>query len=238
MMISALTREEYKQGRYLATPLWLYKYGGLEELYGSAKRWDPSLPREFKEYFDEAVEGLADRPQQPTRILFEVGGNLLRRVRGYDRMIDNLLPEARSARHRRLAHEQHRALQRLRLPGGRLVREGRHHLGLAHHALQPRHHRGRRAPRRLEDRLGVPLPVPEDAAAARQGARNPHVQGPQPARRGASTRSTTSSPSAGATPRRTPRSSSTRCSSSPRTSAASAGRSSRRRATRATRVSA
>ncbi|MBW2398636.1 MAG: molybdopterin-dependent oxidoreductase [Deltaproteobacteria bacterium] len=94
MMIAALTQLEYKSGRYLATPLWLYKYGGLEELYGSAKRWDPSLPREFKEYFDEAVErGWQIVPQQPTRILFEVGGNLLRRVRGYDRVIDNLLPK-------------------------------------------------------------------------------------------------------------------------------------------------
>ncbi|MCP5056404.1 MAG: molybdopterin-dependent oxidoreductase [bacterium] len=94
MMISALSRLEYKSGRYLATPLWLYKYGGLEELYGSAKRWDSSLPREFKEYFDEAVEkGWQVVPTTPPRIVFEVGGNLLRRVRGYDRMVDGLLPK-------------------------------------------------------------------------------------------------------------------------------------------------
>ncbi|MBW2387246.1 MAG: molybdopterin-dependent oxidoreductase [Deltaproteobacteria bacterium] len=93
MMISELARREYKQGRYLATPLWLYKYGGLKELYGSAKRWDPSLPRDFEEYFDEAVaKGWQIAPTTPTRILFEVGGNLLRRVRGYDRMMDGLLP--------------------------------------------------------------------------------------------------------------------------------------------------
>ena len=93
MMVSALGRLEYKSGRYLATPLWLYKYGGLEELYGSAKRWDPSLPREFKEYFDEAVaRGWQVAPTTQPRIVFEVGGNLLRRVRGYDRMIDGLLP--------------------------------------------------------------------------------------------------------------------------------------------------
>jgi DMSO reductase family type II enzyme molybdopterin subunit len=93
MMLSALGRLEYKKGRLLATPLWLYQYGGLEELYGSARKWDPSLPREFGEYYDEAVaRGWQVVPTQPTRILFEVGGNLLRRVRGYDRMIDNLLP--------------------------------------------------------------------------------------------------------------------------------------------------
>jgi anaerobic selenocysteine-containing dehydrogenase len=75
MMMAALTQLEYKQGRYLATPLWLYKYGGLEELYGSAKKWDHTLPREFGEYFEEAVaRGWQIVPQQPTRVLFEVGG--------------------------------------------------------------------------------------------------------------------------------------------------------------------
>ncbi|MDH3212616.1 MAG: molybdopterin-dependent oxidoreductase [Myxococcales bacterium] len=94
MMLAALSQLEYKKGRYLATPLWLYEYGGLKELYGSAKRWDPSLPREFAEYYDDAVaRGWQVVPTQPTRILFEVGGNLLRRVRGYDRVIDNLLPK-------------------------------------------------------------------------------------------------------------------------------------------------
>jgi len=94
MMLAALTQLEYKQGRYLPTPLWLYAHGGLKELYGSAKRWDPDLPREFDEYYREAVErGWQVVPQQPTRILFEVGGNLLRRVRGYDRIIENLLPK-------------------------------------------------------------------------------------------------------------------------------------------------
>ncbi len=93
MILNALGRQEYAKGRFLATPLWLYMFGGLEELYGSAKRWDPSLPREFKEYFDEAVaKGWQIVPKTRTRLLFEVGGNLLRRVRGYDRMIDALLP--------------------------------------------------------------------------------------------------------------------------------------------------
>jgi nitrate reductase alpha subunit len=94
VMLSALGRLEYAKGRMLATPLWLYLYGGLGDLYGSARRWDPSLPREFREYFNEAVaKGWQVVPQTRTRVLFEVGGNLLRRVRGYDRMIDRLLPE-------------------------------------------------------------------------------------------------------------------------------------------------
>ncbi len=93
MIFGELARREYRHGRMLATPLWLYRHGGLRELYGSARRWDPSLPRDFAEYFDDAVErGWQFVPKTPPRILFEVGGNMLRRVRGYDRMIDGLLP--------------------------------------------------------------------------------------------------------------------------------------------------
>jgi DMSO reductase family type II enzyme molybdopterin subunit len=94
MMLSELGRLEYKQGRYLATPLFLYLYGGLEDLYGSAQTWDPSLPRPFRSYFDEALEkGWQVVPETAPRILFEVGGNLLRRVRGYDRVIERMLPK-------------------------------------------------------------------------------------------------------------------------------------------------
>jgi anaerobic selenocysteine-containing dehydrogenase len=94
VMLSQLGRLAYKQGSFLATPLFLYMYGGLEELYGGAQRWDPHLKRDFKEYFDEAVEkGWQIVSQTAPHILFEVGGNLLRRVRGYDRMIDGLLPK-------------------------------------------------------------------------------------------------------------------------------------------------
>jgi anaerobic selenocysteine-containing dehydrogenase len=94
MMIGELGREEYKKGRFPAAAMFLYLHGGLRELYGSAKRWDPVLPREFEDYFQEALEkGWQVVPETPPRILFEAGGNLLRRVRGYDRMIDGLLPK-------------------------------------------------------------------------------------------------------------------------------------------------
>ena len=218
MMLAALTRLEYKAGRYLATPLWLYMYGGLEELYGSARRWEPSLPREFKEYFDEAVEkGWQVVPSTRPRIVFEVGGNLLRRVRGYDRMIDGLLPKLDL-----LVTVDWRMSNTARfsdyvLPCGGLVREGRHHLGLAHHALLPRHHSRRGAPGRVQARLGVPLPLPQGAPAAGRRARAFLSSWIEPGRRGAWIRCTTSSPSAAATRRTIPRSSSTRCSRSPPT---------------------
>ena len=55
MMMSQMAREEYKDGKFLATPLWLYMYGGLEELYGSAGKWDPYMKRDFESYFDDAA---------------------------------------------------------------------------------------------------------------------------------------------------------------------------------------
>jgi len=94
LMLSALTRLEYQSGRYLATPLFLYMHAGLEDLYGSAAKWDPHLKRDFKDYFDEAVaKGWQVVAKTRPRVLFEVGGNLLRRVRGYDRMIEHFLPK-------------------------------------------------------------------------------------------------------------------------------------------------
>jgi DMSO reductase family type II enzyme molybdopterin subunit len=94
MIIGELGREEYLKGRFPSAALFLYRHGGLRELYGSAKRWDPDLPREFEDYFEEALEkGWQVVHETPPRILLEAGGNLFRRVRGYDRMIDNLLPK-------------------------------------------------------------------------------------------------------------------------------------------------
>jgi anaerobic selenocysteine-containing dehydrogenase len=68
-------------------------HGGLEDLYGGANRWDPHLKRPVSAYLDEAVEqGWQVRPSPVTpRIFLEVGGNVLRRTRGYDRLHGGLL---------------------------------------------------------------------------------------------------------------------------------------------------
>jgi hypothetical protein len=112
MMIGELGREEYRNGRFPAAAMFLYLHGGLRGLYGSAKEWDPELPREFGDYFQEALEkGWQVVPETPPRIPFEAGGNLLRRVRGYDRMIDGLLP-----RHHQGGRADRRLERRLGLP--------------------------------------------------------------------------------------------------------------------------
>ena len=94
MLVYHFAREDYARGNVVATALFHYRHGGLEDLYGAARRWDPSLPREFAAYLGEAVEkGWQFVPQTPPRILFAAGGNPLRRVRGYPRLIEHLLPK-------------------------------------------------------------------------------------------------------------------------------------------------
>ncbi len=94
MMLSAMGREEYKKGLFLSTQLFLYKHGGLEERYGSARKWDPSLKRDFSDHLQEALDkGWQAVPETPPRVFFEAGGNFFRRVRGYDVALDHLLPK-------------------------------------------------------------------------------------------------------------------------------------------------
>jgi DMSO reductase family type II enzyme molybdopterin subunit len=94
MILFELGREEYRKRTFPSTILWLYKYGGLEELYGRSREWDPHMKRDVKDYLAEAEEkGWQILPQTPPRILFEDGGNLVRRVRGYQKMVQNLFPK-------------------------------------------------------------------------------------------------------------------------------------------------
>jgi DMSO reductase family type II enzyme molybdopterin subunit len=93
MMIYELAREDYARGNVLATSLFHYEHGGLKELYGSARRWDPYVKRDFSEMLDEAVKNNWQFvPKASPRILFSVGGNTFRRVRGYPKLIEHMLP--------------------------------------------------------------------------------------------------------------------------------------------------
>ncbi len=94
MIIHHFARREYARGQLVATALFHYRHGGLADLYGGARRWDPGLPREFDEYLREAVaNGWQFVPEVPPRLFFAVGGNALRRVRSYHRLIEHLLPK-------------------------------------------------------------------------------------------------------------------------------------------------
>ncbi len=79
-----------------------YHHCGYGEVWNKAGWNDPSMKRSFDDYVKEAVEkgwwkGM-DRPSQdaPPRVLFEIGGNLLRRQRGGQRMLlEHLWPKLR-----------------------------------------------------------------------------------------------------------------------------------------------
>ena len=156
MMLSAMGRQEYKKGLFLSTSSSsCIKHGGLEERYGSARKWDPSSEaRLLRASPRGAGEGMAGGPRDaPARLLR--GRRQLLPARSWLRPGDGpSAPQAGSRRHHRLAHEQHRPLQRLRPARGRLVREGRHLLGLARRALLPRHLARRRAAGRFANPIG------------------------------------------------------------------------------------
>ncbi|MBW2712322.1 MAG: molybdopterin-dependent oxidoreductase, partial [Deltaproteobacteria bacterium] len=95
MAVYELTRNVYREGGHVSGMLFYYFQGGLDELYGSANTYDPSLKRPVSEYIKEAIDKgwqIIDTEAKP-RIFFEVGGNILRRTRGYDRLIENFLPK-------------------------------------------------------------------------------------------------------------------------------------------------
>jgi len=94
MIIYHFARQDYARGNTVTTPLLYYQHGGLKERFGSAKRWDPHLKREFDDYLQEAVEKEWQFvPKTAPRILFSVGGNTFRRARGYDKLIEHMLPK-------------------------------------------------------------------------------------------------------------------------------------------------
>ncbi|MDP6375151.1 MAG: molybdopterin-dependent oxidoreductase [Kiritimatiellia bacterium] len=88
-----MTRAAYKGGNYISSALLFHHHGGMSEIMGNAKQWDPHLKRDAEAHLAEAYEqGWQLPPPAAPKVLFEVGGNVLRRVRG-DRLIDGLLPD-------------------------------------------------------------------------------------------------------------------------------------------------
>jgi len=93
MVVHELGRRAFMGGSSPPSNLMWYFHAGLDGRFGASKRWDPHLKRELHEYLEEAIsKGWQVAPRQRPRILFQAGGNLLRRVRGYDKLIDTLLP--------------------------------------------------------------------------------------------------------------------------------------------------
>ena len=89
------------QGGMLVPPAFLWYYHCGYQDNWNRKEWnDPTMQREFDEYFEEAHQNDwwrgVDRPgpDTPPRVYFEVGGNALRRTRGgQNQLLPNLWPK-------------------------------------------------------------------------------------------------------------------------------------------------
>lgn len=100
MIAYELEREGVANGASASGTLFFYLHGGVKELSsGSSQRWDPYLKQEAEEYVKEALKKgwqfINPPPDKDPLIFISEGGNILRRVRGYTSLIENLLPKLR-----------------------------------------------------------------------------------------------------------------------------------------------
>lgn len=75
--------------------LFWYLQGGLKEISGRSREWDPYLQRDVDEYIEEARRRQWQDlpPDKEPKVLFVVPGNSLRRVRGAQRLREHLFPK-------------------------------------------------------------------------------------------------------------------------------------------------
>ncbi|MBI5506349.1 MAG: molybdopterin-dependent oxidoreductase [Deltaproteobacteria bacterium] len=96
MVSYELTRELYKEGRWVSGVLFWNIHGGLIDLADDAHKWDPHLKRPVKDYLDESLKKgwqyVSPPPGKSPRVIFEVGSNIMRRLRGYPQLHKHLLP--------------------------------------------------------------------------------------------------------------------------------------------------
>jgi len=97
MFLYEISRQAYQHGFSTSSTLFWYIHGGLKEISGRSKEWDPYLKREVDDYLKESFEKgwqmIVPAPEKEPRGLFEYGGNILRRVKGYTKLIDTLFPK-------------------------------------------------------------------------------------------------------------------------------------------------
>jgi DMSO reductase family type II enzyme molybdopterin subunit len=89
-----IVQDVYRDGSYVPGNLFYY-HVGLQALYGSSAKYDPTMKRELKDFLAESYEKGWQIPPSPVkqRIFFEMGGNILRRARGYDVLERTLVKE-------------------------------------------------------------------------------------------------------------------------------------------------
>jgi steroid C-25 hydroxylase alpha subunit len=90
-------REGLARGPWTSGTLFWQIHGGIMELANGAHNWDPYLKRSPSDYLkqslDKGWQHVSPPPGQPPRVIFEVGSNVLRRLRGYQQLFKNLYPK-------------------------------------------------------------------------------------------------------------------------------------------------
>jgi DMSO reductase family type II enzyme molybdopterin subunit len=99
-LLVAVEQARQSTGGLIPPVFWWYYNAGYRDAWNRQEWHDPSMKRPFDEYFQEAVsKGWWDgvdvpKPENRTRALIEMGGNVLRRTRGGTGMLlKNLWPQ-------------------------------------------------------------------------------------------------------------------------------------------------
>jgi DMSO reductase family type II enzyme molybdopterin subunit len=97
MILYEYTKQAVASGAVGLTAMVQYVHGGLLDLTERHKGWDPHLKRPVKDYVKESLtkswQVVVPSAQKEPRLLFQVGGNVLRRGRATDQLLKTLLPK-------------------------------------------------------------------------------------------------------------------------------------------------
>ncbi|MBI4529362.1 MAG: molybdopterin-dependent oxidoreductase [Deltaproteobacteria bacterium] len=97
MILYEYGKESVASGAIAATSMVQFIHGGVLELSKPHNSWDPHLKRPVGEYLNEALEKgwqvAVPAPDKDPKVLFQVGGNFLRRGRATKQLQKTLLPK-------------------------------------------------------------------------------------------------------------------------------------------------
>ncbi|MBI2060953.1 MAG: molybdopterin-dependent oxidoreductase [Nitrospirae bacterium] len=93
-----LMRETYIHDRFLTnSTLFWYVHGGLAEVSGRSREWDPHLKKDVDEYIREAWKKnwqvVDPRPPKRPNVYWSLMGNPLRRVRSAHKLLEHFFPK-------------------------------------------------------------------------------------------------------------------------------------------------
>jgi DMSO reductase family type II enzyme molybdopterin subunit len=96
MVVYELSRASLKNGPWTSGTMFWQIHGGIKELAEGAGNWDPYLKRSPRDYLKESLDNgwqvVSPPPGHPPRVIFEVGSNVVRRLRGYQQLFKHLYP--------------------------------------------------------------------------------------------------------------------------------------------------